>query len=177
MPTSVVHQIWVHVRATCSKPQGQNMAIKGNTTCLRRLRAGACTSLGSLLAPPLGPWLLEPPASPALHGSSHLCRVVKHPLLPRLLLVGHHGLGDQAPQGGAHARQHSVQPNLDLEGHVQQTLSVQFLTCVQSGCTTPWQRASSSLLLCAASFSLHVVTSCVKDPGTWPRRGILWRMG
>lgn len=29
MPTSVVHQIWVHVRATCSKPQGQDVAKKG----------------------------------------------------------------------------------------------------------------------------------------------------
>lgn len=31
---------------------------------------------------------------------------------------------------------------------------------------TPWQRTSSSPLLGTASFSLHVVTSCMNDPGT-----------
>lgn len=55
---------------------------------------------------------------------------------------------------------------------MQQTLSKWFLARVQSGCATPWERASGSLLLCAASFSLHVVTRCMTDPGTRPHRAL-----
>lgn len=60
-------------------------------------------------------WLSLAPGS-----STHLCWVVKHPLLPWLLLISAQGLGDEVSQRRAHALQQPVQPHLDLEGHIQQ---------------------------------------------------------
>lgn len=51
--------------------------------------------------------------------NTHLCWVVKHPLLPWLLLVGAQGLGDEAPQCRAHSLQQPVQPDLHLQGHTR----------------------------------------------------------
>jgi len=60
----------------------------------------------------------------------YLSRVVKQPLLPGFVLVGHHGLGHLVSDRGAHAVQNPVQPHLHLTPHTRAEVRGHIGMCV-----------------------------------------------